>query len=124
MASQTTRVFSQNVAPIGNTITRLYTAPTTGFTVISQITVFNGSGGSSTFRVYVGAFDQASGSVAGVTPAPGTQRWGPSAAAIGTGQTIVLSGRIVVSNGGWIDVLGVASNFAFAIDAVEVTVTP
>lgn len=116
----TTRVFSQNSAPNAGVITRLYTAPTSGFTVVSQITVYNGSGGIGSFKVYVGDFAQISG-ISGATPSAGTQRWGPLANSIQAAATIVLSGRIVVSNGGWIDVFGAQPGWTFAMDAVEVT---
>jgi hypothetical protein len=115
MASTVQRVFSQNANPAAATITRFYAAPTTGFTVLSQLTVHN-NGVAGDFRIYVGDFNQTNATAA-------TKRYGPPAASVPAGTTVVVPGRIVVHNGGWIDVYGSHANFNFAMDAVETTVT-
>ncbi len=116
MATTSQRVFSLNLNPASATITRLYTAPTQGFTVISQLTVYNG-GAAGTFRIYVGAFDQSNANIA-------TIRYNPPAATLAANTTYIVPGRIVLNDGGWLEVRGDNASFSFAIDAVETTITP
>ncbi len=115
-----TRVFSQSANPAAATQTRFYTAPVgvNSFTVLSQMTVYN-NGAAGDFRVFVGSFQDPSG--AAVTQK--TKRYGPPAGSIPAGTTVVIPGRAVVNDGGWIEIYASHANFAFSMDAVETTGT-